>query len=77
MAEHRRELGNKYIDMMVDMDMKDIKAKLAELREVTEGTEDQETLAMLRFSEDGGKEQREAQKEREKRRRRITDRRRW
>ena len=47
MAEHRRELGNKCIDMPLDMDMKDIEAKLTEFREVTEGTEDQKTLAML------------------------------
>ena len=47
MEEHRKVLGNKYIDMMVDMEMEDVKAKLEELRETTEGTEDQKTLAVL------------------------------
>ena len=35
-------------DMLVDMEMEDVKAKLEELRrEMTEGTEDQKTLAVL------------------------------
>ena len=47
MEEHRKVLGNKHIDMMVDLEMEDVKAKLEELREMTEGTEDQNTLAVL------------------------------
>ena len=45
MAKHRKEVGNKYIDMLVDMDMQDIEAKLTTFRE--EVTEDHKTLAML------------------------------
>ena len=66
MEEHRKVLGNKYIDMMVDMEMDDVKAKLEELRETTEGTEDQKTLAVLslmwmvkRRKEEGWEESRE------------------
>ena len=33
--------------MLVDMEMEDVKAKLEELRKMTEGTEDQKTLAVL------------------------------
>ena len=68
MEEHRKELGNKYIDMMVDMEVEDIKAKLEELREMTEGTEDQKTLAVLSLIwmvERRKEEQWEEQRERE------------
>ena len=68
MAEHRKELGNKYIDMMVNMDAKDIEAKLTEFRAVTEGTDDQKTLAMLSLMwmvERRKEEQREEQGEKE------------
>ena len=48
MAKHRKEVSNKYIDMLVDMDIQDIEAKLTTFREeVTEGTRDHKTLAML------------------------------
>ena len=47
MVEHRKVMGNRYVDMLVDMEMEDVKAKLEELREMTEGTEDQKTLAVL------------------------------
>ena len=47
MVEHRKVMGNSYVDMLVDMEMEDVKAKLEELRKMTEGTEDQKTLAVL------------------------------
>ena len=47
MVGHRKVMGNRYVDMLVDMEMEDVKTKLEELREMTEGTEDQKTLAVL------------------------------
>ena len=47
MAEHRKVMGNSYVDMLVDMEMEDVKAKLEELKRLSEGTEDQKTLAVL------------------------------
>ena len=47
MAEHRKVMGNSYVDMLVDMEMEDVKAKLDELKRLSEGTEDQKTLAAL------------------------------
>ena len=32
MVEHRKVMGNRYVDMLVDMEMEDVKAKLEELR---------------------------------------------
>ena len=68
MVEHRKVIGNRYVDMLVDMEMEDVKAKLEELREMTEGTEDQKTLAVLslmwmveRRKEERWEEQRERQ----------------
>ena len=69
MEEHRKELGNKYIYMMVDMEVEDIEAKLAELREMTAGTEDQKTLAVLSLMwmvERRKEEQWEEQKDKER-----------
>ena len=47
MAEHRKVMGNSHVDMLVDMEMEDVKAKLDELKRLSEGTEDQKTLAVL------------------------------
>ena len=47
MAEHRKVMGNSYVDMLVDLEMEDVKAKLDELKRLSEGTEDQKTLVAL------------------------------
>ena len=47
MAEHRKVMGNSYVDMWVDMEMEEVKAQVEELRRLSEGTEDQKTLAAL------------------------------
>ena len=47
MAEHRRVMGNSYMDMLVDLEMEDVKARLDELKRLSEGTEDQKTLVTL------------------------------
>ena len=33
MAEHRRVMGNSYLDMWVDMEMEDVKAQVEEFKE--------------------------------------------
>ena len=40
MAKHREEMGIKYIDMLVDMDMKDIETMLMKFRENMTGVTD-------------------------------------
>ena len=47
MAEHRKVMGNSYVDMLADMEMEDVKAKVEEFKRVSEETEDQKTLAAL------------------------------
>ena len=70
MEDHRKVMGNRYVDMLVDMEMEDVKAKLEELRETTEGTEDQKTLAVwsLMWMVERRKEERWKSKKREKKR---------
>ena len=46
MAEHGKVMGNSYVDMLVEMEMEDVKAKLDELKRLSKGT-DQKTLAVL------------------------------
>ena len=68
MMEHRKVMGNSYVDMLVDMDMEDVKAKLKEFWRLSEGTEDQKTLAVmsLMWMVERRKEERwEEQRERE------------
>ena len=68
MVEHRKVMGNSYVDMLVGMEMEDVKAKLDELRRLSEGTEDQKTLAVmsLMWMVERRKEERwEEQRERE------------
>ena len=47
MAEDRKVMGNSYVDMLADMEMEDVKAKVEEFKRVSEETEDQKTLAAL------------------------------
>ena len=53
MVEHRKVMGNRYVDMLVDMEMEDVKAKLEELREMTEGTERSKVTCGVEFDVDG------------------------
>ena len=61
MMEHGKLMGNSYLDMLVGMEMEDVKAKLDEIRRMSEGTEDQKALAVMveRRKEERWEEQRE------------------